>query len=90
MIASEPRQVQHFGPTRLGRSRRRPPEQLTPPAFADQRKHEIAPGIDVVDRHEQLAKPGLPEVVRQQLHVSTAEVGYRRLPERRGTPKKIP
>ena len=58
--------------------------------MAEHREHQVATRVHVVDRHEQLAKSRLPQIVRQQFDVLAPELGRRRRGDRRGAANQIP
>ena len=70
MIARDAGQIEDLGAPRFGRLAGRPPHQIAPPILGDEREHEIAVGVDIVHRDEQLAESRLAEILGQQLRVS--------------------
>ena len=75
VVAAEGCQVEHFTPPHVGGLRRRPPNQIAAPRFGDQRKDQVATGIQVVDGDEQLAESWLTKVLDEQLHVAAGQDG---------------
>ncbi len=79
VAASHSREIQELGPSRVGLRGGRPPHQIAASRFADEREDEIAVGVQVVHRDQELAEAGLSQVVHQQLSVPTAQVVGSRL-----------
>ncbi len=59
-------------------------EKLAPVGLGEQRERDVSPCVEVVSRHDQFPKPGLAEVLRQQLRVAVTEIVGRRRRYARG------
>jgi len=90
VVARDAAQVEHLERTPSAVGRAGPAEKPLPMGAAEQRKHEIAPHVHVVDEDEELSKSGLPEILRQQLHVSPRKLSRRRRRQRRGAANQVP
>ena len=73
-------EVEHFGAPRFRGHRADPPDQIAASRLGHQREHQVAVRIEVVDGHEQLAKPRLADVVGEEIDIAPREIRRRRLP----------
>ena len=90
MVAAETGEIERLEPAAARFCRSGTPEETLPLCAPQHREHQIAPCIHVVDGHQQFTKPGLPEIVRQELDVLATELGRRRRGNRRRAPNQVP
>ncbi len=90
VVARDASQVEHLGPTRLGRGCRRPPDQGPSARLGDQREHQVTMRVEVVHGDHELAESGLPQVLGEQFRVAPPELDDRRLLQRRGAAQQVP
>ena len=74
LVARNAREVERFGRSAIAALRGLPEKEGPPFVGAEQREHEVAPGVEVVHHDEQLAEAWLSQVVRQQLGVALGEI----------------
>jgi hypothetical protein len=90
VIAPDAGEIERLGrASAVGRARAGIEEPL-PVLRTEERKQHVAPRVHVVRDEEQLAEPGLPEVLGQQLDVAAPEIVPRGWRDRRGSANQVP
>ena len=86
MIARDAGQIEAFESADGILGRAGPAEKTRAMCLAEQRKYEITPRVHVMDGDQQLAKSGLPEILREELDVASGQIARAR--RRNGAPRR--
>ena len=90
IVPAHAAQIDHLRPPQFRGLGRRPPKQIAAARLGDERKHQVAMGVEVVREDHELAESRLPQIVRQHLRVSLRQIARGRLLELRRAAEQIP
>jgi hypothetical protein len=90
VIAGTAGEIEDLGATRVRGIDGRAAHQVAPAVRVHEREHEIAPGVDIVHAHDELAKARLAEVLVQQLDIAPRQLEVRRLFQVRRASHEVP